>query len=54
MAKIMLLDFEESDYRRLLDKKFDVELRETNWRSGRVESLLPPQDCRVVLPGQPE
>ena len=49
MAKIMLLDFEESDYRRLLDKKFDVELRETNWRSGRVESLLPPQDCRVVL-----
>src|SRR4030043_1256285 len=49
MAKIMLLDFEESDYRRLLVKKFDVELRETNWRSGRVESLLPPQDCRVVL-----
>jgi len=49
MAKIMLLDFKESDYRRLLDKKFDVELRETNWMSGRVESLLPPQDCRVVL-----
>ena len=49
MAKIMLLDFKESEYRRLLDKKFDVELRETNWRSGRVESLLPPQDCRVVL-----
>src|SRR4030043_2003239 len=49
MAKIMLLDFKESDYRRLLDKKFDVELKETNWRSGRVESLLPPQDCRVVL-----
>jgi len=49
MAKVMLLDFEENDYRRLLDKKFDVELRETNWKSGRVESLLPPEDCRVVL-----
>ncbi len=49
MAKIMLLDFNESDYRQLLDKKFDVELRETNWRSGRVESLLPAPDCRVVL-----
>jgi len=49
MAKIMLLDFEESDYRRLFDKKYDVELRETNWRSGRVESLLPSEDCRVVL-----
>jgi hypothetical protein len=49
MAKIMLLDFDESDYRRLSDKKYDVELKETNWRSGRVESLLPSQDCRVVL-----
>ena len=49
MAKIMLLDFEESDCRRLLGKKLDVELRETNWKSGRVESLLPPEDCRVVF-----
>jgi len=49
MAKILLLDFDESDYRRLLDEKFDVELRETNWRSGRVENLVPPEDCQVVL-----
>jgi len=49
MAKILLLDFEERDYRRLLDEKFDVELRETNWRSGRVENLVPPDDCQVVL-----
>jgi len=49
MAKIMLLDFKESDYRRLLDKKFDVDLKETNWMSGRVESLSPSQDCRVIF-----
>ena len=49
MAKILLLDFEESDYRRLLNNKLDVELKETNWKSGRVESLVPPEDCRVVL-----
>ena len=49
MAKILLLDYEESEFRQLLDKKFDVELRKTNWKTGRVESLRPPQDCRVVL-----
>jgi hypothetical protein len=49
MAKILLLDFDESDVRYLLDKKFDVELRETNWKTGKVESLVPPQDCRIVF-----
>jgi hypothetical protein len=49
MARIMLLDFAESHYRRLLDKKFDVELRETGWKSGRAESLVPPQDCLAVF-----
>ncbi len=49
MAKILLLDFEEGDYRRLLDEKFDVELKATNWKSGKVESLSPAQDCRIVF-----
>jgi hypothetical protein len=49
MAKILLLDFSETDFRYLSDKKFDVELRETNWKSGKIESLVPPQDCTVVF-----
>jgi hypothetical protein len=49
MARILLLDFEESGCRRLQDKKFDVEAKDTNWKSGRVESLVPPPDCRVVV-----
>jgi hypothetical protein len=49
MAKILLLDFEEKDYRRLLEKKLDVEFMETNWKSGKVESLVPPPDCRIVF-----
>ena len=49
MAKILLLDFEEGDFRYLLDKKFDVELKETNWKTGKIESLIPPQDCKIVF-----
>ncbi len=49
MAKILLLDFEENDFRSLAEKKFDVEFAETNWKTGRVESLLPAQDCDVVI-----
>jgi hypothetical protein len=49
MAKILLLDFEESDYRSLAEKKFDVELAETNWKTGKVKSLLPAPDCDVVI-----
>ena len=49
MSRILLVDFKESEARQLQDRKFDVELRETNWKSGRAESLRPPQDCRIVL-----
>lgn len=49
MAKILLLDFEEGEYRALAGKGFDVELRLTNWKSGRVEKLAPPRDCRIIL-----
>jgi hypothetical protein len=49
MAKILLLDFDEGDFRYLLDKKFDVELKKTNWKTGKIESLVPPKDCRVVF-----
>ncbi|MDH7511531.1 MAG: hypothetical protein QHH14_01120 [Clostridiales bacterium] len=49
MAKILLLDFKDSDCRRFLDEKFDVELKETNWKTGKVESLFLAEDCRVVF-----
>jgi hypothetical protein len=49
MAKILLLDFNEGDFRYLLDKKYDVELKETNWKTGKIESLVPPQDCSLVF-----
>lgn len=49
MAKILLLDFEESDLRHLLEKKYDAELKETNWRTGRTGSLVPPPDCKIVF-----
>lgn len=49
MAKILLLDFDEGDYNFLLDKKHDVEFKQTNWKTGKVESLVPSQDCRLVF-----
>jgi hypothetical protein len=49
MSEILLLDFEEQDYRQLIDKKYDVEWKLTNWKSGKTEPLIPPKDCRVVL-----
>jgi len=49
MARILLLDFEEADYRELLAKNYDVELLQTNWKTGKIESLYPPEDCAVVF-----
>jgi hypothetical protein len=49
MAKILLLDFEENDYRALAGKKFDVELAVTNWKTGKVESLVPARECDIVI-----
>ncbi|MGB7294208.1 MAG: hypothetical protein WBC70_01335 [Candidatus Aminicenantales bacterium] len=49
MGRILLVDFKENELRQLQERKFDVELKETSWRSGRAESLRPPQDCRIVL-----
>jgi hypothetical protein len=49
MAKILLLDFEENDYRYLTEQKYDVDLKLTNWKSGRVESVVPPPDCRIIF-----
>ncbi len=49
MSEILLLDFEEQEYRELVGKKYDVELRLTTWKSGRTEALVPPKDCRVIF-----
>jgi hypothetical protein len=49
MAKILLLDFEEKDLKFFKDKDFDVERKETNWKSSSIESLMIPEDCRLIL-----
>lgn len=49
MAKILLLDFEEKDYKFFKDKDFDVDRKETNWKSSSIESLMIPEDCRLIL-----
>jgi hypothetical protein len=49
MAKILLLDFEEKDYKFFKDKDFDVDRKETNWKSSSIESLMIPDDCRLIL-----
>ena len=49
MAKILLLDFEEKDYKFFKDKDFDVDRKETNWRSSSIESLMIPEGCRLIL-----
>ena len=49
MAKILMLDFEEKDFKFFKDKDFDVERKETNWRSSSIESLLIPEECRLIL-----
>lgn len=49
MAKILLLDFEEKDLKFFKDKDFDVDRKETNWKSSSIESLLIPEDCRLIL-----
>ncbi len=49
MAKILLLDFEEKDYKFFKDKNFDVGRKETNWKSSSIESLMIPESCRLIL-----
>jgi len=49
MAKILMIDFSEEDIKQLQAEKWDVEGRETNWKSGKVESLVPPLDCRLIF-----
>lgn len=49
MAKILLLDFEEKDIKFFKDKDFNVDRKETNWKSSSIESLLIPENCRLIL-----
>ncbi|MGD9346543.1 MAG: hypothetical protein PVH84_11805, partial [Candidatus Aminicenantes bacterium] len=48
MAKILLLDFEEKDFKFFKDNDFEVDRKETNWKSSSIESLLIPEDCRMI------
>lgn len=49
MAKILMIDFSEEEIRQLQAEKWDVEGLETNWKSGKVASLVPSLDCRLVF-----
>ena len=43
MAKILLLDFEEKDLKFFKDKDFDVDRKETNWKSSKSLMACPRQ-----------
>ncbi|OGD19428.1 MAG: hypothetical protein A2W03_12780 [Candidatus Aminicenantes bacterium RBG_16_63_16] len=49
MAKIMLVDFSEADFRHVLARNFEVEAGETHWDMPETPTVEPPGDCRVVL-----
>ena len=49
MAKVLLLDFEETDKERLASQKYDVELKATGWRSGHEDPLEIPAESEVIF-----
>ncbi len=49
MSKTLLIDFEENESRQLQRGKFDIEIKETGWKTGHEEAIQPPQDCRIVF-----
>jgi len=49
MAKILLLDFEDTDRNRLATDKYDVESRSTGWRSGKEEGLDLPAESDIIF-----
>ena len=49
MAKILLLDFSEAEWDRLVSQKYDVEARSTGWTTGKDEPLDLPQEIEIVF-----
>jgi hypothetical protein len=49
MAKVILLDFDDTDRNRLASEKYDVELKSTGWRSGKEEPLDIPAESEIVF-----
>lgn len=49
MAKILLLDFDDTDKGHLVSEKYDVELKSTGWRSGKEEPLDIPAESEIVF-----
>jgi hypothetical protein len=49
MAKVLLLDFEDTDRNRLASDKYDVESRSTGWRSGKEEGLELPAESDIIF-----
>jgi hypothetical protein len=49
MARILLLDFDDTARDRLADERYDVEVRSTGWRSGTEAPLEIPADTEAVF-----
>jgi hypothetical protein len=49
MARVLLLDFDDTARSRLAAEKYDVELRSTGWRSGTEAPLEIPADSEVIF-----
>jgi hypothetical protein len=49
MAKILLLDFDDTDRNRLVSEKYDVELKSTGWHSGKEDPLDIPAESEVIF-----
>jgi hypothetical protein len=49
MARVLLLDFDDTAKSRLAAEKYDVELRSTGWRSGTESPLEIPVDSEIIF-----
>ncbi|MDO9576157.1 MAG: hypothetical protein Q7J55_06490 [bacterium] len=49
MSQILLIDFSEEEVEELKLEVYDAELKYTNWVSGKTESLIPPNDCKIIF-----
>jgi len=48
-AKILLLDFENEDRNYFEERNYPIVLKKTNWKSSSIESMIIPEECRMVF-----
>jgi hypothetical protein len=49
MAKVLFLDFDDTERNRLASEKYDVELKSTGWRSGKEAPLEIPAESEIIF-----